>query len=360
MATLEKPRVFIGSSSRNIDLAKAVQRELDKVNPVVWKQGEFKVGKTTFETLGDVANTNDFAIFVVSPGDPGWNVIFELGMFIGRNGTERAFVLCAGEDRLKLERKLSDMKGVTLAMYSKEELKKYRANTLGRSLQAVVGIACGQISEQIQQQWRIDSRYFLKRSGGTSVSESLLTSQVSASKFGFFDLAALAEREIFAVAQNNHWLLVDHFNETRRMVLDFLKKDRARSIRFLMMDPGDESAVTSWARAINTEPEMFRGDLERSCLQLAKLSAEARQLGLDLEAHLGRLVTMSITFVDVRSSQNGFAVFVPNVVQNNPGTRPAYFLGEAEHADIVSGYYAAYDAAFSRARPVESWRPTRA
>lgn len=91
------PRVFIASSAENIDIANAIQVNLDhESEPTVWKDG-FDLSSSILEKLLEHANSVDFAVFVFTPDDVVTirekstkqvrdNVLFELGVFINSLG----------------------------------------------------------------------------------------------------------------------------------------------------------------------------------------------------------------------------------------------------------------------------------
>jgi predicted nucleotide-binding protein len=100
-----KPTLFIGSSSESLDVAYAAQRNLEDVaDVVVWTQGIFELTKSYLEGLLDALDETDFGLFIFGPDDVTKvrgeelrtardNVVFELGLFIGRLGRERSFIL---------------------------------------------------------------------------------------------------------------------------------------------------------------------------------------------------------------------------------------------------------------------------
>lgn len=148
-----KPRVFIGSSVEQVDLAYAVQEGLEyDVEGTVWTQGVFQPSRSTMAALVDQLDVNDFAIFVLAPDDLTAmrkeiastvrdNVIFELGLFAGRYGHERCFIITPrNADDLHLP---TDLLGITPA--------EYDADRQDKNLVAALGAACNRIRKSIKQ-----------------------------------------------------------------------------------------------------------------------------------------------------------------------------------------------------------------
>lgn len=100
-----KPSLFVGSSAESLDIAYAAQRNLEDVAEViVWNQGIFELTKSYLESLTDALDDADFGLFVFGADDvvrirgkesaaARDNVIFELGLFIGRLGRDRTFMV---------------------------------------------------------------------------------------------------------------------------------------------------------------------------------------------------------------------------------------------------------------------------
>jgi hypothetical protein len=101
-----KPRVFIGSSSEGLEIAENLNVRLSRdCETVPWNGDIFGLSETYIESLENALRDVEFAVLVVTPDDlremrgeqgrvPRDNVVFELGLFIGRLGRERSFVVC--------------------------------------------------------------------------------------------------------------------------------------------------------------------------------------------------------------------------------------------------------------------------
>lgn len=126
-----RPRIFIGSSSEGINIANKVQELLStEFSAVVWNQGTvFGLGEATLEALEAAVLEYHSGIFVFTPDDQlssrgrdglvaRDNVLFELGMFVGRLGRRKSFVLQSGPYGIMLP---SDLNGITTAQYDPRE-----------------------------------------------------------------------------------------------------------------------------------------------------------------------------------------------------------------------------------------------
>lgn len=148
---MAKPALFVGSSSEGIEFARAVRSLLAQDAEVtLWNEGFFGLGNTFIESLVNSLPRFDYAAVVLTPDDmvasrestilgPRDNAIFELGLFMGRLGRERTFVVRARGDGVKIP---SDLSGLTTAMYDWP-----RAD---HNHKAAVGPACDSIREMIR------------------------------------------------------------------------------------------------------------------------------------------------------------------------------------------------------------------
>ncbi|MGV3553974.1 MAG: TIR domain-containing protein [Croceibacterium sp.] len=124
----EKVRLFIICSVEALDVARQLQNafEHDPINVVIWTDGVFKVASYPIEALESELYNSDFAVAIAHYDDrtlsrdtewpsPRDNVIFELGMFLGRLGRSRAILMEPRELKVKLP---SDLAGITTIPYS--------------------------------------------------------------------------------------------------------------------------------------------------------------------------------------------------------------------------------------------------
>jgi CRP/FNR family cyclic AMP-dependent transcriptional regulator len=148
--TRDKIRVFIISSAEALEVARIIQNAFayDPFTTVIWTDGVFKVAHYTLQSLEDEVDNSDFAIAVAHADDltdsrgktwpePRDNVIFELGLFMGRLGKERAILMEPRDEGVKLP---SDLAGITTITY------RYKK---GSDAAATMGPACNILREHI-------------------------------------------------------------------------------------------------------------------------------------------------------------------------------------------------------------------
>lgn len=147
MTTAQLPRLFIGSSAEALDIAYAIQENLDfDAEATVWSQAFFRPSQSTLEDLVGALDRYDFAAFVFAPDDvveirglshPAVrdNVIFELGLFFGALGLSNCFLIMPRDtERPRLP---TDLLGVTPLSYAERRSD--------RNLVAALGPACNQL-----------------------------------------------------------------------------------------------------------------------------------------------------------------------------------------------------------------------
>ena len=148
----EKIRVFIISSAEGLDVARKIQDALAHDGFIVrlWTDDVFKVASYAIESLETELNDSDFAVAVAHSDDmtlfrgldwpaPRDNVVFELGLFMGRLGRKRAILMEPREDKVKLP---SDLSGITTIPYNYEP---------GKDAAARMAPACNGLREHIKE-----------------------------------------------------------------------------------------------------------------------------------------------------------------------------------------------------------------
>jgi len=146
-----KPKVFIGSAVEALDVAYAVQQNLEhSAEPTVWDQGVFNLSRSAAESLVEILQHMDFGVFIFTPDDvvkirgeenkaTRDNVIFELGLFVGALGRDRSFIFMPRQQEdLHLP---TDLIGFTPATYDAERSD--------RNFRAATGPACQNVREAI-------------------------------------------------------------------------------------------------------------------------------------------------------------------------------------------------------------------
>lgn len=119
-----KPRIFIGSSSEGLFIAKEVKEFFEKdYECYLWSDDIFKYNENFLETLMKEASLFDFGFMIFTKDDytksrqqafdtPRDNVVFEFGLFLGRLGKDNAFII--QDEDVKLP---SDIFGNTLVKF---------------------------------------------------------------------------------------------------------------------------------------------------------------------------------------------------------------------------------------------------
>lgn len=146
-----KSNMFIGSSIEGLELARAIQSELEyDMNVTVWNQSNFPPSQNTLDSLLKISDSFDFGVFIFSPDDlietrgvkklsVRDNVLFECGLFFSELGKDSCFFMIPrGVENFHLP---SDLWGITPLSY---DISACKTNT-----QAAVGPSCTMIRNHI-------------------------------------------------------------------------------------------------------------------------------------------------------------------------------------------------------------------
>lgn len=146
------PKVFVGSSREGLKVAEAIQKELSNdADVTLWSQGIFRTTNIAIEDLMSALNEFDFAVFVFLPEDTVTvrdkkalavrdNVLFELGLFLGKLGRQRNFFITPKDDAGINLHLPSDLSGITPATY----------DPAAKNLRAGISPALYEIKESIR------------------------------------------------------------------------------------------------------------------------------------------------------------------------------------------------------------------
>ena len=122
-----KPRIFIGSSTEGLPVAQRIKDYFEpEFDCFIWNDKIFQLNDGFLETLLKSSSLFDFGFMVFAADDISRirdkeysttrdNVLFEYGLFLGRIGTDRAYIIM--EEGVKLP---TDLLGITYLSYKTE------------------------------------------------------------------------------------------------------------------------------------------------------------------------------------------------------------------------------------------------
>lgn len=157
MNTRSKPKVFIASSVEGLNIADAINANLEyEAECTIWRAGTFKLSSQTLDDLVRKSSTVDFAVFVFTPDDAATirehvqavardNVVFETGLFVGAIGKERCYIVKPRNVDMHLP---SDVLGVTPA--------DYEPNRSDGDVESALNYACKLVKDRIRELGPID------------------------------------------------------------------------------------------------------------------------------------------------------------------------------------------------------------
>jgi hypothetical protein len=154
-----KPKIFIGSPTEKLDIAYAIQENLQNdAETTVWTQAVFDLNSNVLGEIIKELNQTDFGVFVFLPDDRLTirakeytairdNVLFEYGLFVGRLGRSRCvYVIPRNSQHIWMP---TDLAGVVAAKYDPD----------AHNLVAALGPACAAIRRKIKDLGIRESRF---------------------------------------------------------------------------------------------------------------------------------------------------------------------------------------------------------
>ncbi|MGI6572578.1 MAG: TIR domain-containing protein [Fermentimonas sp.] len=137
-----KRKIFIGSSREGLSVAEKIKDAInekcqDWLDCELWNEGKvFSINNGTLDSLIKASRKYDYGIFIASNDDTVSkrrkryktmrdNVLFEMGLFLGSLGLNRAFLITHSEISLP-----SDFNGVTMIRYSNNDINDDKINDI--------------------------------------------------------------------------------------------------------------------------------------------------------------------------------------------------------------------------------------
>jgi hypothetical protein len=170
--TTFKPRIFIGSSKEGKAIAEQIEIELSSIGDCkIWYK-QFNFGNSAYEDLVEQLSLYDYGILVGSADDktysrdstsasPRDNIVFEFGLFAGRLGRTRSFLVA--ENGIKIP---SDLNGITLPFFPSSRTKGLlgffsSADEALKKQKEKITECCNKIKEHIERRHTIFDFGFL-------------------------------------------------------------------------------------------------------------------------------------------------------------------------------------------------------
>ncbi|MBF0213843.1 MAG: nucleotide-binding protein [Magnetococcales bacterium] len=134
----KETKIFIASSSGALTVSERLANNLNKhtnLTASLWNDS-FPLGNFTLETLEEIPTQYEYGIFILTPDDilekkgeirpvGRDNVLFELGLFIGRHGRKKSFIITSSSLHLP-----SDLNGLTIMNYTEKEIEAIKDETI--------------------------------------------------------------------------------------------------------------------------------------------------------------------------------------------------------------------------------------
>lgn len=278
----DKARVFIASSVEGLNTAYAIQESLEHSAEVtVWSQGVFDLSEYTLDELENELDDFDFGVFVFVFEDLSKirdevvkttrdNVIFELGLFVGRIGRKRCYILIPkSPDKMHFP---TDLLGIKPAVYN--------PNRSDGNLQAALGPACNQIR-------RLISKYGKRGQNKTSVSTDVLKQIYAAGISAFYQSrddygkyredASSIDRYVSTAQNSIHMVSINlmtglPFDDLCGVFKEKLEEpNNSFMVAVSLLNPNSKSLMESLSPVLALSPDRLAKSIKDSLEELNKL-----------------------------------------------------------------------------------------
>jgi hypothetical protein len=147
-----KSKIIIFSSSEGLKVARKIQKGLQyNSEPTIWSQGLFKLSQTSINSILDGLSNAECSVVLLTPDDSvevrgesykiaRSNVIFELGLSIGKLGLANTFLVKPKNIDI---RKITDLEGIIPCVYDSERED--------RNFEAALGPVCDEIIDAVHE-----------------------------------------------------------------------------------------------------------------------------------------------------------------------------------------------------------------
>jgi hypothetical protein len=276
-----KPKIFVASSVEGLDIAYAIQENLEYVAEVtVWPQGIFDLSEYTLDELIKQLDIFDFGIFVFSFEDltrirneevktTRDNVLFELGLFVSRMGRQRCFILMPkSKEKLHLP---TDLLGIKPGIYDQ--------NRSDANLLAALGPASNQIRRSINRQG-------LRRKKEAGLPNTIVQQIVGAGVTAFYQsrkdygkYRADASTIDSYIATANHSVHMVSINLMTGLPFDGLcsaletklEQNSTFSVSISLLNPWKNELMLALSPVLDIEPEKLTESITSTLSELSKL-----------------------------------------------------------------------------------------
>lgn len=338
-------------------MAYSLQENLAKVAEVtVWTQDIFKPSSYTLDDLEEALDAFDYGVFVFSPDDITKirseefravrdNVLFELGLFIGRLGRENCFFVAPlSDERFHLP---TDLLGLSPLTYDPERTDN--------NLNAALGPACNQIRKAISSgladaitsartKYDILNNRFPTRRALRYLDTACIFHDRTA-----FD-ACVGYQRLFASAKSikgmgislNAIMINWGVNDLFRLI-----STQNCSIALLFLDPS--AKATKWREEIEGLPKKTISNVTDTNLALArKVRSQCNASGIDLFQY--RLYS-TFPFLNMYVIDDRFLIFQHYMLGRRGQESPVFVLrNEGRDVGLFNTYLKCFDETWEKAK----------